>query len=53
MRRLSQALQIEYDTIKHGELVCKHALTVQITFLSEMDVKKSQVSKKLARLSGK
>ena len=40
MRRLSQALQIEYDTIKHGELVCKHTLTVQITFLSEMDVKK-------------
>ena len=27
-------------SVKHGELECKHALTVQIIFLSEMDVNK-------------
>ena len=40
MRRLSQALQIECKTWTDGELESKHALTVQITFLSEMHVNK-------------
>ena len=28
------------SSVKHGELECKHALTVQIIFLSEMEVNK-------------
>ena len=28
------------SSVKHGELECKHVLTVQIIFLSEMDVNK-------------